>query len=159
VIAVCRGPAGIGIGNGDRAPDTTDQQTRCEHAHTCSEAKVRQTRHLVTPSERTAPAVEAQLSQGITHAQRSPNQAAKHQYFGTAISAPFDYPYWNQQRGYCTVRSPEGRPVRRLRPKSPRWRAELCAAIGSGGRDRARSAVAGRDFSVCTPDEWANHWS
>src|SRR5258705_3324161 len=36
------------------APDTTDQQTRCEHAHTCSEAKVRQTRHLVTPSDRTA---------------------------------------------------------------------------------------------------------
>jgi hypothetical protein len=57
------------------------------------------------------------MSQGITHAQRSPNQAAtdpsrgaKDQYFGTAISAPVDYPYWNEQRGYCTVRSLEGPP-------------------------------------------------
>ena len=35
------GTAGIGIGNGDRAPGTTHQQGRCEHANTCSEAQMR----------------------------------------------------------------------------------------------------------------------
>ena len=33
-IAVRSGIAGIGIGNGDRAPGTTHQQARCEHANT-----------------------------------------------------------------------------------------------------------------------------
>ena len=38
VIVVRSGIAGIGIGNGDRAPGT-HQQERCEHANTRSEAQ------------------------------------------------------------------------------------------------------------------------
>ena len=34
-------------------------------------------------------------------------------------SAPFDYPSWNQQRGYCTVRSPAGRRYGGSAPRSP----------------------------------------
>ena len=53
-LAVRGGTAGIGIGNGDRAPGTTHQQARCEHANTCSEAQMRQTHHLAPTSQRTA---------------------------------------------------------------------------------------------------------
>ena len=45
-VAVRSGTAGIGIGNGNRAPGTTHQQARCEHANTCSEAQMRQTHDL-----------------------------------------------------------------------------------------------------------------
>ena len=51
VIAVRGGTAGTGIGNGDRAPGTTHQQARCEHANTCSEAQMRQNHHLAPPAK------------------------------------------------------------------------------------------------------------
>ena len=44
------GIAGIGIGNGDRAPGTTHQQARCEHANTCSDAQMRRTHDLLPPA-------------------------------------------------------------------------------------------------------------
>ena len=50
VRAVRSGTAGIGIGNGDRAPGT-HQQARCEHANTCSEAQMRQTHDLLPPAK------------------------------------------------------------------------------------------------------------
>ena len=40
------GTAGTRIGNGDRAPGTTQQQARCEHTNTGSEAQLRQIHHL-----------------------------------------------------------------------------------------------------------------
>ena len=56
-IAVRGGTAGTGIGNGDRAPGTTHQQARCEHANTCSEAQMRQN-HDLPPSQRSAASVQ-----------------------------------------------------------------------------------------------------
>jgi len=43
--------AGIGVGNGNRDPRTTQQQARCEHANTCSEAQVGRN-HVMPPKPR-----------------------------------------------------------------------------------------------------------